>query len=82
MCNAGITRLDDAEGQIFNVVHEPNKYALEFFYGFYPVPYDVLEAYSQLFYSKSLTLKDKFDEYTITYKMTMHTTNQWKIDMF
>ena len=43
MCNAGITRLDDAEGQIFNVVHEPNKYALEFFYGFYPVPYDELE---------------------------------------
>ena len=59
-------RLDDAEGQIFNVVHEPNKYALEFFYGFYPVPYAVLEAYNQLFYSKTLTLKNEFDASTTT----------------
>jgi hypothetical protein len=37
-------RLDDTEGQIFNVVHEPNKYALDFTYGVFHIPYDVLEA--------------------------------------
>ena len=57
-------RLDDAEDQIFVVVHEPNKHVEEFFYFTpLPVPYDILEAYSQLIHSKSLTLKDRFDEY-------------------
>ena len=55
-------RLDDAEGQIFNVVHEPNKYEAEFTYGVFHIPYGVLEAYNQLFYSKSLTLQDEFGE--------------------
>jgi hypothetical protein len=42
-------RLTDAEDQIFDVVHEPNKHEQELFYFTpYPVPYDVLEAYSQL----------------------------------
>jgi phosphate uptake regulator len=55
-------RLTDAEDQIFDVVHEPNKHEQEFFYYTpYPVPYDVLEAYSQLIHDKSLTLKDRFD---------------------
>jgi hypothetical protein len=55
-------RLTDAEDQIFDVVHAPNKHEQEFFYYTpYPVPYDVLEAYSQLIHDKSLTLKDRFD---------------------
>ena len=55
-------RLTDTEDQIFDVVHEPNKHEQEFFYYTpYPVPYDVLEAYSQLIHDKSLTLKDRFD---------------------
>jgi hypothetical protein len=55
-------RLTEAEDQIFDVVHEPNKHEQEFFYYTpYPVPYDVLEAYSQLIHDKSLTLKDRFD---------------------
>ena len=55
-------RLIDAEDQIFDVVHEPNKHEQELFYFTpYPVPYDVLEAYSQLIHDKSLTLKDRFD---------------------
>ena len=57
-------RLTDVEDQIFDVVYEPNKHEQDFFY--YPpysVPYDILEAYSQLIHSKSLTLKDRFDEY-------------------
>jgi hypothetical protein len=57
------SRLVDAEGQIFDVVHEPNKHEEEFFYFTpLPVPYDILEAYSQLIHIKSLTLKDLFDE--------------------
>ena len=55
-------RLTDVETQVFDVVHEPNKHEQEFFYDTpYPVPYDVLEAYSQLIHDKSLTLKDRFD---------------------
>ena len=56
-------RLTDLEGQIFDVVHEPNIHEDDFFYFTpYPVPYAILEAYSQLIHSKSLTLKDRFDE--------------------
>ena len=55
-------RLDDTEAQVFDVVHEPNKYALETTYGVFHIPYGVLEAYNQLFYSKSLTLQDEFVE--------------------
>ena len=62
-------RLDDAEGQIFNVVHEPNKYEAEFTYGVFHIPYGVLEAYNQLFYSKSLTLQDEFGESETDIKM-------------
>ncbi len=57
-------RLLDAENQIFDVVYEPNKHTEEFFYYTpYPVPYDILEADSYLIHSKSLTLKDRFDDY-------------------
>jgi len=55
-------RLDDTEAQVFDVVHEPNKYALETTYGVFHIPYGILEAYNQLFYSKSLTLQDEFVE--------------------
>ena len=55
-------RLDDLETQAFEVEHVPNKHEDDFFYFTpYPVPYDVLEAYSQLIHDKSLTLKDRFD---------------------
>ncbi len=54
-------RITDTEDQIFDVVHEPNKHEEFFYYTPYPVPYDVLEAYSQLIHDKSLTLKDRFD---------------------
>jgi hypothetical protein len=54
----------DSEDHIFDVVYEPNKHTEEFFcYTPYPVGYDILETYSQLIDSKSLTLKDRFDEY-------------------
>ncbi len=57
-------RLTDTEDQIFDVLYEPNKHSEEFFYYTpYPVPYDILETYSQLIHSKSLTLKDQFDKY-------------------
>ena len=52
-------RLTDLETQAFEVEHVPNKHEDDFFYFTpYPVPYDVLEAYSQLIHDKSLTLKD------------------------
>ena len=56
-----VLRLTDLETQAFEVEHVPNKHEEEYFYGFYPVPYVILEAYSQLMHDKSLTLKDRFD---------------------
>ena len=55
-------RLTDLETQVFEVEHVANKHEDELLYFTpLPVPYAVLEAYSQIIHSKSLTLKDRFD---------------------